>query len=135
MYKAGKDHANADVLSRLPLPETVGEVSMPAENVLLMESLQASPVGARQIKRWTDRDPTLSQVRRLFGKILQTLTCVHTSNRRELSIHDGCILWGNRVVVYTSTRKEKHVGRTTLEPSRMKSLARSYVWWPNMDRS
>ena len=40
MYKAGKDHANADVLSRLPLPETVGEVSMPAENVLLMEAFK-----------------------------------------------------------------------------------------------
>ena len=140
MYKAGKDHANADVLSRLPLPETVGEVSMPPENVLLMENLQASPVGARQIKRWTDRDPTLSQVRRLVSHGWKNTTDPdlrpYQQRKDELSIHDGCILWGNRVVVPPPGRKsvleELHLSHPGI--SRMKSLARSYVWWPNMDK-
>ena len=129
MYKAGKDHANADVLSRLPLPETVGEVSMPPENVLLMESLQASPVGARQIKRWTDRDPTLSQVRRLVSHGWKNTTDPdlrpYQQQKDELSIRDGCILWGNRVVVPLPGRKsvleELHLSHPGI--SRMKSLA------------
>ena len=62
VYKPGKEHANADVLSRLPLPESPGEVPLPGETILLMESLQMSPVTAVQIKSWTDRDPVLSRV-------------------------------------------------------------------------
>ena len=35
---------DADVLSRLPLPEKPESVFVPGETVLLMQSLQASPV-------------------------------------------------------------------------------------------
>ena len=41
-YKPGKANANADadVLSRLPLPDHVGEVPVPEEVVLLLEGFQ-----------------------------------------------------------------------------------------------
>ena len=67
-YKPGKQHANADVLSRLPLPESINSVPHPGETILLMENLQTSPVDAKQICQWTDRDPVLSKVRRLVQK-------------------------------------------------------------------
>ena len=38
-YKPGKANANADVLSRLPLPGHAGEVPVPEEIVLLLEGL------------------------------------------------------------------------------------------------
>ena len=41
------------VLSRLPLPIHVGEVTVPEEITLLLEGLQTSPVNADQIKTWT----------------------------------------------------------------------------------
>ncbi|CAC5376399.1 unnamed protein product [Mytilus coruscus] len=58
------------------------------------------------------------------------------SRKLELSLHDGCLLWGNRVVVPTpgqeTVMQELHEGHPGV--TRMKKmLARSYVWWPKMD--
>ena len=58
-FKAG-DNANADLLSRLPLPETPTIVPEPTETVLLMEALEASPTNAAHIKLLTAKDPVLS---------------------------------------------------------------------------
>ena len=64
-YKSGDQHANADSLSRLPLPEQPAQIEQPADIVLLLETLQASPVTANNIRRWTDKDPQLSRIRNL----------------------------------------------------------------------
>ena len=68
-YTPGKNLANADSLSRLPLPLSTGEANadafVPGELVLLLDNLQNSPVKASDIKTWTDRDPTLSRVRNM----------------------------------------------------------------------
>ena len=62
-YKAGKDHANADELSRLPLEDAPIEVPKPTETILLMGHLTASSVSATHIRQQTHHDPTLSKVR------------------------------------------------------------------------
>ena len=61
-YRPGDDHANADSLSRLPLPEPPVKTPQPADIILLMETLQASPITAKDIRQWTDKDPLLSKV-------------------------------------------------------------------------
>ena len=53
-YKAGSDHSNADMLSRLPLPNSPADVPIPGEIILLMDMLHSLPVTAKQISRWTD---------------------------------------------------------------------------------
>ena len=56
--------------------------------------------------------------------------------REELSVHDGCMLWGSRVIIPPQGRtkiiKEFHEGHPG--STRMKALARSFMWWPQLDR-
>ena len=68
-YIPGKDNANADVFSHLPLPVQPKEVPMPEELVLLLESLEISIVNVTQIKHWTDRDPVLTIVHRFVCNV------------------------------------------------------------------
>ena len=51
--------ANADALSRLPLPVTSPLKTGPTELVLLTQHLQDSPVSAEQIREQTAKDPIL----------------------------------------------------------------------------
>ena len=98
-YKPGSKHANADSLSRLPLPKAPAEVPTPEEVVLLMETIQNSPVNAAQIRQWTDRDPLLSKVRKLilqgWEKTKDNDLLPYFRRKMELSVQEGCVLWGS----------------------------------------
>ena len=65
-YVPGREHANAEVFSQLPLPIQPKEVPMPEELVFLMENLEISTVTVKQIKTWTDHDLILATVRRFI---------------------------------------------------------------------
>ena len=62
-YKPGVQHANADILNRLPLPDAPTSVPIPGDTVFLIDTLENSPVTAVNIKMWTNRDPLVSKVR------------------------------------------------------------------------
>lgn len=95
-YKPGGDHINADVLSRLPLPEASSDVPLPRGIVLPLDTLHG-PLTAIQIKQWTDRDPLLSSLRNmaLHGRYSANKEQLRpfTGQKDELSIQDGYILW------------------------------------------
>ena len=139
-FKPGKDHTNADMLSRLPLPETPEVVPLPGETVLLLDMLNSLPVTAQQIRQWTNNDPVLSRVRNL---LLRGWQCTldedlkpFQKRRDELSVQSGCVLWGSRVIVpppgHSKVIQELHEGHPGA--TRMKMLARSFVWWPQIDK-
>ena len=52
----------------------------------------------------------------------------------ELSTQDGCIMWGNRIVIHlpaqTQVLDELHAGHPGV--SRMKTLTQMFVWWPGL---
>ena len=139
-YKPGEQHSNADSLSRLPLPEASEEVPQPPEIVLMMETLQGSPVNAQNIQLWTDRDPVLSRVRNLVlqgWRNIEDEELLPFSRRRdELSVQDGCILWGGRIVVPKAGQAKVLNQLHDSHPgvSKMKGLARGIVWWPGINK-
>ena len=139
-YKPGSENANADGLSRLPMSNSLTEVPLPGDVLLLFRTLESTPVGAKQIRQWTDVDPVLLRVRRylLSGWVdsKEPELQPYQSRSLELSIQDGCVLWGSRIIVPQKGREavisllhEGHPGVT-----RMKRLARLYVWWPRINK-
>ena len=137
-----KLQGNVDALSGLPLEETPSSTPLPGDTVLMLEALDSSSsVTSAAIKSWTGEDPVLSCVHGfvLHGNwepVEQDANFRPFKNRElELSVQDGCLLWGNRVVVPKPGRKmvlgmlhDSHPGIT-----RMKALVRGIVWWPGID--
>eukprot|EP00731_Ephydatia_muelleri_P018626 Em0011g666a len=112
--RAGRHHKPVPI-SRLCAQwskETPSSTPLPGDTVLMLEALDSSsPVTSAAIKSWTDKDPVLSRVRGfvLYGNwepVEQDANFKPFKNRElELSVQDGCILWGNRVVVPKQGRK------------------------------
>ena len=131
LYRPGEQNANADALSRLPLPDLPETTPVPGDILHLLETINASPVDAAKVKLWTTRDPVLSQVLQfvLYGwplSVEEEALKPYFARREELSVPVGCLLWGSpqgREEVL-NVLHESHPGIV-----RVKSLARSYVWW------
>ena len=106
----------------------------------MTEQLSLSPVTAKEIKVMTQKDQVLSKVLHFVlhgwphARVEEELK-PYFMRRNKLSHFDGCLLWGSRVIVppqaqdtVLKTLHEGHPGST-----RMKQLARGYVWWPNLN--
>ena len=141
-YRASKNHANADALSRLPRKtvEEADDWTLEADQVNRVQ-MERAPVTATQIREATRGDPVLSRVVYciLHGwpaedSIPEELKIYYTK-QDEFTVEDGCLLRGTRVVIPAKYRaavlSELHLNHPGM--ARMKSLARLHVWWPSLD--
>ena len=140
-FRSTKLHANADALSRLPLSPTTeaGTYTDRVCSVFNVGQMEALPVTSSQLAKATSTDPVLSKVVRFTrngwpDRVPDTLKPFY-NRRSELSIEGNCIMWGIRVIVPQKLRgkvlQELHSEHPGM--SRMKAIACSFVWWPNLD--
>ena len=138
-YIPGKQNTLADALSRLPLTTTYEK----EEEVYRIEDkmLDNLPVTSKSIGQAVKKDPVLTRVldftRNGWPDEVEDLRLKPYFHRRyELSIEQDCIMWGLRVVIPEKFQddilQELHIAHPGMV--RMKEIARSYVWWPNMDQ-
>ena len=115
-FKLTLQHANADGLSRLPLP--VKHQLVP--DTFLIGQLQALPVTTERLQVVTRQDPILSRVLQFVregwpGDDDQKMELKpYESRKEELSTEGDCLLSGNRVVIPHKLRSRGETRSTDL---------------------
>lgn len=135
VYRPGKDLGPADALSRLPLPEVPAAAPEPAE-LFMLEHAYPEVLSRSAVSQATSRDPVLSQVVKAVSRGEELVQQAYSHKAAELSLQQGCLLWGSRVVIPQSLRSRVlqllHAGHPGVEKTKM--VARSHVWWPGLDQ-
>ena len=125
-------------MSRLQDPH---EKCNSAEKVHSVVITEPKPILASQIGKATERDKELATVLTTVwhgqwpSDINNKSLVPYYSRRNNLAIVDGCLTWSRRVVIPEVFRRQlldelhnNYLGRST-----MKSLVRSYLWWPQLN--
>uniref|UniRef100_A0A0A9XPD5 RNA-directed DNA polymerase n=2 Tax=Lygus hesperus TaxID=30085 RepID=A0A0A9XPD5_LYGHE len=127
-YRQTNKHSNADYCSRLST-STISDYQDEPE-IFQCNQLNNLPISSDIIAAETARDP---ETKNLLSAIVKGEI---KNNAHEYSIQDGCIFRGTRVLIPPSLRKtileELHDGH--LGAQKMRSIARSYVYWENIDQ-
>ena len=139
-FRPTKAHANADGLSRLPVQQSCKKEGHSEPNLFNICQIESLPLTSGQLKQATRTDPILSKVL-MFTKTgwpMQVSEALkpYWNRRLELSLEEGCIMWGNRVVVPNKWQKGvlEELHQVHFGIARTKAIARGYVWWPELDK-
>uniref|UniRef100_A0AAG5D9A3 RNA-directed DNA polymerase n=1 Tax=Anopheles atroparvus TaxID=41427 RepID=A0AAG5D9A3_ANOAO len=146
-YVRTDDFGNADLLSRLintqakPEEDTVIASIETDIKAMVISALHATPLHFADLIRETQKDPLLQKLIRYIREGWPNNTTYTRDLSRffarkdALSIVEGCILFGERVVIPQVLQRQClqqiHQGHPGIQ--RMKALARSYIYWPSLD--
>ena len=104
VYKRSADNANADFFSRFPVQTRDEEDSDPDEHYVSATAVSSLPVTAVEIADLTKKDKVLVTVYEYTSSGCSN-HCPdpeikpHWNHREDLSLEDGCLLWGRHVVI------------------------------------
>ena len=138
-YIAGKSNFSADCMSRLPSLQSKRDK---AEKIqAIFDPFGDLPVTADKIARASIKDPVIATVLTAvqhgsWPQLSDRETLIPYHRRRhELSVVDNCLLWGRRVVIPQVFRQSllEELHSNHLGITKMKALARNYLWWPQLD--
>ena len=135
-YKQGTKIPIADALSRGPLEEI--------STVHMMSNLEETPLNKNSLlmfKDATEKDPTLSTLKNTISKgwpeeknNVPSEIRPYFYHREEMSIENGIILRGERIIVPNSLRHEMkkkiHTGHMGINSCLRR--ARTHLYWPGM---
>lgn len=147
-YIKGNQNVNADALSRLPV-ESDSNVQVLDDDYIGEENFhlnfvleEIDSISDLEIVTETQKDNVL---RNVYQFILsnkwpekEVISCElkpYYDRRNELSVANGFILWGHKLIIPTNCRtyllRELH--STHMGIVKTKSIARGFLWWPGLD--
>lgn len=137
-YIKGTDNNVADMLSRHPIKTAEINNESNQLNLIIAEGI---PITSVRIGVETKRDPILSKVWHYAMKgwpeyIKDEVLKPYFTRRDQITCEQGCLLWGYRVIIPNKLRLQllDELHASHLGTVKMKSIARSYFWWPKMDQ-
>ena len=146
-YRKTSDHGNADALSRPPQGEEISfdrkEEKEEVSTVLTIKqvSLQLNPTAPGLITKESKLDSIITPVMRYMKegwpqRIDSEEIKVFKKMSDSLCVENGCLFLGAGIVIPTKLHREvldlMHVGHFGMQ--KMKQLARSVVYWPNINK-
>ena len=135
-----QNHQSADSLSRLPLLATETGECFSEVSVFNVAQMNTVAVSVTQLCETTHSDPVLykyniSVFTKGWPSQINNVLKPYRTRWTELSVEEGCIMWGARVVIPKKLQvtilqmlHEGHVGVV-----RVKRITQSFAWWPGVN--
>ena len=102
-FRTTKAHPNVDSLSQLPLPAKENGECLSEVSLFNVAQINTVSVSVTELGKATCSDPVLSKVYQYLqrgGPIqINNMLKLYWTCHTELSIEEGCIMWGARVVI------------------------------------